>query len=91
MDIDQTDEVEVTMYGGYSYAIGDPETFPTYRAACEAWADRESSNGIRRVDGVFWPTWGDMADDDYAITTEADGLTAQQVRDIAEGGPMPFG
>lgn len=92
METDQeADMVEVTMCGGYSYTIGDPETFPSYRAACEAWYDRWSSNGIRKVDGVLWPTWGDMADDGYAIVTEYDGLTREQVIAIAEGADMPYG
>lgn len=82
---------ELTMYGGYSYSVGEPETFATVREACEAWADRRASNGTRKVDGVYWPTWGDMADDDYAIANENDGLTRAQVLAVADGGPMPWG
>lgn len=82
---------ELTMYGGYSYAIGEPESFETIREACESWADREASNGTRKVDGVYWPTWGDMADDDYAIVSEADGLTKAEVLAVADGGPLPLG
>lgn len=83
--------VEYTMYGGYSYAIGEPELFVDVREACKVWAERHDSNGIRRVDGLFYPTWGDMDDDDYAITTEYDGLTKSEVMAVADGGDLPFG
>jgi hypothetical protein len=89
-DEENTDAILVTMVGGYSYSMGEPEAFPTYRAACEAWADRHSSNGLRLVDGVYWPTWGDMADDDYAIATEYEGLTRDQVQAIADGAPCQW-
>lgn len=84
--------VSLTLYGGLSYALGEPEEFNTLREACEAWADREASNGLRASDGILYPCWGDgIEDDDYAIANEYDGLTRREVLAIADGGPTPYG
>lgn len=72
--------MEFFLWGGYSYAHGDAETFESLDAAIEAYCDRYESNGTRRIDGVFWPTWGDCAADDYVITTaDGDGWTRSEV------------
>ena len=77
--------VEVWMNGGWNYATGEPETFATLQDAAEAWADRHDSNGLRRINGVFFPGWGDMEDDSYAIVTEDDGWTKAEVLRMARG------
>lgn len=83
--------MEVFMSGGWSYSIGDPEVFDNIREACETWADRMASNGVRPIDGVLYPCWGDASDEEYVIATEFDGLTKSEVLAVAEGGEVPFG
>lgn len=74
-----------TLWGGHSYAHGDAETFPSLAAAAAAYVDRYDSNGIRKVDGVYWPAWGECADDAYVITTEdGDGWTRAEVFALAD-------
>lgn len=76
---------QFTLWGGYSYSHGEPEPFASLEDACDAWEDRRSSNGLRMVDGTLWPAYGDMGDDDCAITTEHEGWTRAQVLAIANG------
>lgn len=63
---------EFYMWGGYSYSVGDAETFPTVEVAILKYAERARNGGTFKTDGVFHPTWGEMSDDEYAITS-ADG------------------
>lgn len=56
-----------SLYGGYNYSsLIDIKASCLEDAAAE-WYDRWASNGNRKVDGVYWPCFGDMADDDYAV------------------------
>lgn len=65
--------VTVTMWGGFSYAAGDPETF-------ESWGDARMEY-LRRmeVSNRYYPLWGDADMDDYVIVNEFDGLTLRDV------------
>lgn len=84
--------MDFTLYGGYSYSLPDgPEQFDNVRAACDAWLARWHSNGITKVDGVLWPTWGDMEDDDYAIIHDGDALSKREVIAYGHSGSLPFG
>ena len=82
---------EFTMIGGYNDSFGEPEEFTSTREACEAWADRYHSNGVRKVGGFFFPGWGEMGGDDTAIATEYEGLSKRVVLAIADGADIPSG
>jgi len=56
-----------TLNGGYSYAGGIEVEAESIESAAAEWFDRWSSNGNRRVAGVYWPVFGDMEDTDYAV------------------------
>ena len=55
------------LYGGYSYNGSDTVETETIDEACSIWLDRFLSNGIRPIDGVLFPCWGDMDDDSCAV------------------------
>ena len=75
-----TELTDFWLWGGYSWAHGEPERFPSLDAACRKYVERHESNGIRMVDGFLWPTWGDCADDEYVITdANGDGWTRAEV------------
>jgi hypothetical protein len=72
-----------TLNGGYSYSGGiDIEAANIEEAAAE-WFDRWSSNGHRRIEGVLWPCFGDMDDEDYAVVNY-DTEEAMTRKDILE-------
>lgn len=56
-----------TIIGGYSYAGGIDIECGSMSDAAAAWFDRWSSNGRRYIDGVLYPCFGDMEEDDYAV------------------------
>lgn len=53
--------------GGYNYGGLIEVQADTIEDAAAAWYDRWASNGQRMIDGVLWPVFGDMPDDDYAV------------------------
>lgn len=55
------------LYGGYSYNGSDTVEVETIDEACSIWLDRFLSNGVRAIDGVRFPCWGEMGDDNYAV------------------------
>lgn len=76
--------IDFWLWGGHSYVVGDPEQFPSLEDACCAYVDRHEGNGIRPIDGILYPTWGDCADDEYVITdSNGDGWTRAEVFAIA--------
>jgi len=65
--------ISVTLWGGYSYAAGEPETFESWDAARLEYLSRmETSNR-------YYPLWGECELDDYVIVDEFDGLTLGDV------------
>lgn len=56
-----------SLFGGYNYNGCVDVQADSLEQAAEQWYDRYSSNGLRRVDGVVWPCWGDMPDDSLAV------------------------
>lgn len=75
-----------TLGGGHNYRGGIEIDAPCIADAADAWFDRWSSNGQRRIEGVFWPCFGDMDDDDYAVMcfdTEQ-SLTRKQVLEMMD-------
>ena len=56
-----------SLNGGYSYGGTIDVAAATIADAAGMWFDRWSSNGLRKVEGVYWPCFGDMDDDDYAV------------------------
>jgi len=56
-----------TLNGGYSYAGGIEVEADSIESAAAEWFDRWSSNGNRKIAGVYWPVFGDMQDSDYAV------------------------
>lgn len=77
--------IDFWVWGGYSWSAGQ-EQFPSLAVACRKYVERYESNSTRKVDGFFWPTWGDCQDDDYVITdANGDGWTRREVFEIAEG------
>jgi hypothetical protein len=53
--------------GGYNYS-GTVETdATTLNDAAEQWYDRYSYGHHRKIDGCYWPCFGDMEDDGYAV------------------------
>jgi hypothetical protein len=72
-----------TLNGGYSYSGGIDIEAATIEEAAAEWFDRWSSNGLRRIEGVFWPCFGDMDDEDYAVVNY-DTEEAMTCKDILE-------
>tara|TARA_Y100000004_G_scaffold77795_1_gene87553 strand:+ start:155 stop:454 length:300 start_codon:yes stop_codon:yes gene_type:complete len=75
-----------TLNGGYSYSGGIEVDADTIDEAAELWYDRWSSNGLRRVEGVLWPCFGDMEFDDYAVINydTEETLTRREVMELME-------
>ena len=72
--------------GGYSYSGPIETTATTFGEAAEQWYDRYRSNGHRMVDGVYWPCFGDMDDDDYAVVNGCDeAMTRGEILAMMEG------
>lgn len=55
------------IFGGWNYAGSIDLNVETLQEAAGAWYDRYSSNGWRFVDGVLWPCFGVMSEDDIAV------------------------
>jgi hypothetical protein len=55
------------IWGGYNYAGPITVTCETLGDAADEWLARWNSNGIWKVDGVFWPCFGDMDDEAIAV------------------------
>lgn len=72
-----------TLNGGYSYSGGIEIEAANIEEAAAEWFDRWSSNGHRRIEGVLWPCFGDMDDEDYAVVNY-DTEEAMTRKDILE-------
>lgn len=53
--------------GGWNYSGLHTSSAVTLEEAAAEWYDRYSSNGLRRIEGFFYPCWGDMEDTEYAV------------------------
>tara|TARA_B100001094_G_scaffold256576_1_gene255824 strand:- start:850 stop:1107 length:258 start_codon:yes stop_codon:yes gene_type:complete len=75
-----------TLNGGYSYSGGIEVDADTIDEAAEKWYDRWSSNGRRKVDGYYYPVFGDIEFDDYAVINydTEDTLTRHEVMELME-------
>ena len=55
------------LFGGYNYS-GTVETdATTIEDAAQQWYDRYRYGDIYKVDGCYWPCFGDMEDDGCAV------------------------
>ena len=55
------------LMGGYNYS-GPIETDAiTLNDAAEQWHERYRYGDVYKVDGCYWPCFGDMDDDGYAV------------------------
>lgn len=69
---------ECYLHGGYSYsAPHSPEFFRNVEAAMDEWWDRMQSNGLRKVNGTYFPAWGEMESGDTAITVPGGDVRIQ--------------
>lgn len=65
--------INLTLWGGYSYTVGEPEEFESWDSARLEYLSRmESWNR-------YYPLWGDCGLDDYVIVDECDGMTLRDV------------
>jgi hypothetical protein len=62
--------ITVTMWGGYSYAHGEPETFESWAEARFEYLRRR--DGRDSTTGLRTPLWGDCELDAYVIYDEFD-------------------
>ena len=67
--------MEYGIWGGYSYSVGTEEFDSIEEAAAEY---------IRRMSPseTYYPMWGDVAEDEYVITTEHEGWTLSELKEI---------
>ena len=67
--------MEYGIWGGYSYSVGTEEFDSIEEAAAEY---------IRRMSpsAMSYPMWGDVAEDEYVITTEHEGWTISELKEI---------
>jgi len=66
-----TNMVRLTLWGGYSYSVGEPEEFDSWAAARLEY--------LRRRRDPYYPLWGDADPDDYVIVDEYEGLRLSDV------------
>ena len=55
------------LVGGYNYSGMIEVAADTVTEAAEQWYDRYRYGDIYSVDGCYWPCFGDMEGDDYAV------------------------
>ena len=58
--------------GGYNYSGPIEVVATTFGEAAEQWYERYRYGGSHSIDGVYWPCFGDMDDDDYAVVNGCD-------------------
>ena len=57
--------------GGYNYSGAVETDATTLNDAAEQWYERYSYGHHHKVDGCYWPCFGDMDGDDYAVVNFA--------------------
>ena len=78
-----TELLPFSMWGGYSYAVGDAEYFASVKDAAAEYVNRMTW-GRDSVTGLGTPCWGEVGEDHYVITAFDRGWTLTEVIAIAE-------
>ena len=55
------------LFGGYNYSGPSETDATTIFDAAEQWHERYRYGDVYKVDGCYWPCFGDMDDDSYAV------------------------